>query len=82
MPSTKEKLDNVIEKVNYSLLFARTAGDIKNYDCGSGIFGEATITFRPMMGEYLIYCDGTYFGGLYDDRFMVKKTEKNSCFGL
>lgn len=35
-----------------------------------------------MMGEYLIYCDGTYFGGLYDDRFMVKQTEKNSCFGL
>lgn len=82
MPSTKDFLDSVIVKINYSLSFARSNGKIKNYDCGSGIFGEAIITFRTMMGEYLIYCDGTYFGGIYDDRFMLKQTEKNTRFGL
>lgn len=30
------------------------------------------ITCREMMGEYLIYKDGVYFGGVFDDRFLVK----------
>ena len=30
------------------------------------------ITFRPMMGEYLLYYRGKLFGGLYDGRLMVK----------
>lgn len=30
------------------------------------------ITYRPMMGEYLIYCGGKLIGGIYDDRFLVK----------
>jgi len=30
------------------------------------------ITYRPMMGEYLIYYQGKYFGGVCDDRFLVK----------
>ncbi|MBQ3706940.1 MAG: TfoX/Sxy family protein [Clostridia bacterium] len=33
------------------------------------------ITFRPMMGEYLVYCRGRVIGGVYDDRFLVKPTE-------
>ena len=33
------------------------------------------ITCRPMMGEYLLYLDGVLFGGIYDDRLLVKKTE-------
>ena len=32
------------------------------------------ITYRPMMGEYIIYYQGKIIGGLYDDRFLVKKT--------
>ena len=32
------------------------------------------ISFRPMMGEYLLYCRGKVFGGIYDDRFLVKAT--------
>lgn len=38
-------------------------------DCLSDIKG---ITYRPMMGEYLIYYNGKYVGGVYDDRFLVK----------
>ena len=30
------------------------------------------ITYRAMMGEYIIYCRGRIVGGIYDDRFLVK----------
>ena len=33
------------------------------------------ITARAMMGEYLLYCNGKLFGGIYDDRFLVKPTK-------
>lgn len=32
------------------------------------------VTSRKMMGEYLLYLDGTLFGGIYDDRLMLKIT--------
>lgn len=40
------------------------------------------ITCRPMMGEYLLYLNGQLFGGLYDSRVLIKKTENNAKFGL
>lgn len=30
------------------------------------------VSFRPMMGEYVIYYRGRVIGGVYDDRFLVK----------
>ena len=30
------------------------------------------ITYRPMMGEYILYYRGKVIGGIYDDRFLVK----------
>ena len=30
------------------------------------------VTHRKMMGEYLLYSDGVLFGGIYDDRFLLK----------
>ncbi|MDY6024085.1 MAG: hypothetical protein SPJ19_04725, partial [Candidatus Borkfalkiaceae bacterium] len=39
-------------------------------------------TYRAMMGEFLIYVNGVYFGGVYDDRFLVKKTSTNKEYGL
>ena len=30
------------------------------------------ITFRAMMGEYIIYYRGKIVGGIYDDRLLVK----------
>ena len=38
----------------------------------SGLDG---VTFKPMMGEYIIYYQGRIVGGIYDDRFLVKRTE-------
>ena len=32
------------------------------------------ITSRKMMGEYILYSCGKIFGGVYDDRFLVKDT--------
>lgn len=40
------------------------------------------ITCRPMMGEYLLYLDGVLFGGIYDDRLLVKIVPTNSEFGM
>ena len=35
----------------------------------SGLEG---ISFKPMMGEYILYMHGKIIGGIYDDRFLVK----------
>ena len=32
------------------------------------------ISHRTMMGEYILYYQGKIFGGVYDDRFLVKPT--------
>lgn len=36
------------------------------------------ITSRKMMGEYLLYKDGTLFGGIYDDRLLLKITKASA----
>ena len=33
------------------------------------------LRYRPMMGEYLIYCKNRLVGGVYDDRLLVKPTK-------
>lgn len=40
-------------------------------DCLSGLEG---VTYRAMMGEYLLYVQGKVVGGIYDDRFLIKPT--------
>ena len=37
----------------------------------SGLDG---ITYRQMMGGYILYMNGRIIGGIYDDRFLVKPT--------
>ena len=37
----------------------------------SGLEG---LSYRPMMGEYILYLDGKIVGGIYDDRLLVKPT--------
>ena len=32
------------------------------------------VAYRAMMGEYVLYYRGKVFGGIYDDRFLVKQT--------
>ncbi|MBQ6053437.1 MAG: TfoX/Sxy family protein [Clostridia bacterium] len=33
------------------------------------------ITYKPMMGEFILYRYGKIFGGIYDNRFLVKPTK-------
>lgn len=40
------------------------------------------ITCKSMMGEYLLYYNGVLFGGIYDDRFLVKKVESNKKYNM
>lgn len=36
------------------------------------------ISYRAMMGEYIIYYHGKIVGGIYDDRFLVKNVKAAS----
>lgn len=36
--------------------------------------GLENVTFKAMMGEYILYYQGRIFGGIYDDRLLVKPT--------
>lgn len=40
------------------------------------------ITCKSMMGEFLLYYNGILFGGIYDDRFLIKKTSLNKDYSL
>ena len=40
------------------------------------------ITCKPMMGEFLLYYNGVLFGGIYDDRLLVKIVETNKKYNM
>ena len=40
------------------------------------------ISSRPMMGEYLLYYNGILFGGIYDNRLLVKIVDSNKKYHL
>ncbi len=40
------------------------------------------ITYKKMMGEYILYKDNIIFGGIYDNRFLIKKTKSLENSGL
>ena len=42
----------------------------------------SNISYKKMMGEYILYKDDTIFGGVYDNRFLIKKTRSVSNTGL
>ena len=36
--------------------------------------GLSDISYKPMMGEFILYYQGRVIGGIYDDRLLVKPT--------
>ncbi len=40
------------------------------------------ISCKPMMGEYLLYFNGILFGGIYDNRLLVKIVETNKKYNM
>lgn len=40
------------------------------------------ITYKSMMGEYLLYYKSVLFGGIYDNRLLVKMVENNKKYNM
>lgn len=40
------------------------------------------ITCRPMMGEFLLYSNGILFGGIYDNRLLIKIIPENKPYNM
>ena len=40
------------------------------------------VTCRAMMGEFLLYYNNVLFGGIYDNRFLVKITHTNKKYNM
>lgn len=40
------------------------------------------INCKSMMGEYLLYYNSILFGGIYDNRLLVKKVDTNKKFNM
>jgi len=40
------------------------------------------ISYKSMMGEYLLYYNGLLFGGIYDDRLLVKIVDSNKKYNM
>ena len=40
------------------------------------------ITCKAMMGEYLLYYNDILFGGIYDDRLLVKIVDSNKEYNM
>ena len=38
------------------------------------------ITYRPMMGEYILYYRGRIVGGIYDDRLLIKPVKSAKAY--
>ena len=40
------------------------------------------ISYKKMMGEYILYKNNIIFGGVYDNSFLIKKTKSLNNSGL
>ena len=40
------------------------------------------VTYKKMMGEFMLYKDDVLFGGVYDNRFLIKNTESLKSYNL
>ena len=40
------------------------------------------VTCKSIMGEYLLYYKGTIFGGIYDNRLLVKIVDDNKKYNM
>lgn len=41
-----------------------------------------SITCKAMMGEFLLYYNNILFGGIYDNRLLVKKVDTNKKYNM
>lgn len=58
-----------------------TTKDYKNYILDNLSLLD-NIKCKSMMSEYLLYYNGILFGGIYDNRLLVKKVESNKKYNM
>ena len=58
-----------------------TTKEFKDFICEQ-LSEVENLVCKPMMGEFLLYCNGVLFGGIYDGRLLIKKTATNKNFHL
>lgn len=58
-----------------------TTKDFKEYALEQ-LNALGNITCRSMMGEYLLYYNGILFGGIYDNRVLIKIVPSNEKYNL
>ena len=46
------------------------------------LYNFDNITYKRMMGEFLLYYKNVLFGGIYDDRLLVKRIEDNKKYNM
>ena len=56
--------------IEYKEFILEQLGELDNVAC------------KPMMGEYLLYYNGILFGGIYDDRLLVKIVGNNDKYNM
>ncbi len=71
----------VIIKLNDMRIFMATSKEFRDYVVEQ-LSDLGNITCRPMMGEYLLYYKDILFGGIYDERVLVKNVPSNQCFDM
>ncbi len=58
-----------------------TSKDYKNYILEQLCLLD-NITCKSMMGEYLLYYNGILFGGIYDNRLLIKIVNDNKKYKM
>lgn len=58
-----------------------TTKDYKDYVIGQLRILDS-ITYKPMMGEYLLYYSNILFGGIYDNRLLIKIVDNNKKYQM
>lgn len=58
-----------------------TSKEYRNF-CIEQLSFMDNIRDRAMMGEYLLYYNDILFGGIYDERLLIKKTASNEKYNL
>lgn len=63
------------ENMRFVILLLFPLGNILNKCCLLLIWRNTNISYKAMMGKYIIYYRGKIVGGIYDDRFFVKNVK-------
>ena len=88
MASTKDYRDFILEQLSIldNITYKKRSNMATTKDYRDYIIEELNlldnITYKQMMGEFLLYYNGVLFGGIYDDRLLVKIVDNNKKYQM